>query len=250
MLKTIEEWKRYRREEKEIAQYRAEITRIDAAVDAEIAKAHASGNETEEHHLRADRWRQTSFERDCIQAIHDARLLRSAEKLHIFVPSDDYASLMTGRPQLGNEARTRVSLAVKEKRKKGRYAAALFIIAVIGTPAAILAVLPRHEHTTTLAEHVRCAEIGHTYMATLQGDSIDYLSMDHIDYSPSRRSCVVSYYRANQFGTAPHRETRAIDDALTKESLFSETCYQGDCGNGQNIEMMRRQEEAFSRLTR
>lgn len=84
-------------------------------------------------------------------------------------------------------------------------------------------------------ERARCKAIADAYVkenstnfkedpTPLDGVTV---TLDKVDYSPARNSCVAELERTDDFGRTM-RESSSVQDLLSGESLFSESCT-GDC---------------------
>jgi hypothetical protein len=131
---------RRRDERRQIARSKQAIDRTNSAIDAEIAKAHAAGNENEEHRLRADRPHQNAFEYNTIQGIEDCWLVSDAERLNIYVPITDYADFTIVWPLLKDGARRRLLLAVAEQKRQRKLFWLTVVLAAISLLCAAVSV--------------------------------------------------------------------------------------------------------------
>jgi hypothetical protein len=105
------------------------------------------------------------------------------------------------------------------------------------------------EAPVTLAERLTCAQAAERYeKVKLQSNGFYMVSYGRAEFSPSRQSCILDFTVWHQHDPF-HSEQYEIDDTITGEMLFNETCSPDKCG-GQGARMLADQKRRLEELSR
>ena len=97
-----------------------------------------------------------------------------------------------------------------------------------------------------LQQRQTCSRLADNYAKTSTDDQT-LVSIDQVDYSKARNSCIAALSVYTSYPNGDTDEGWRVTDLLTREDLLNISCNMrsGDCGNGRNVQAYSDQQKTF-----
>jgi hypothetical protein len=103
-----------------------------------------------------------------------------------------------------------------------------------------------HRANVQLEQKRSCSRLAEEHLTSLS-DSDSSTSIERVDYSAVRNSCIASFTKFTTYSNGDTNEQWLVLDLLTHEALMDTSCLTSiNCGNGADVKAMNEQETAFN----